>query len=132
VNFPTNLVFNFNEWRKDDVYMRVVRPEEDVDLLGNKKCYFMNDNFTIIILCDVREMYQDSSDERETIKDKIPHYLDHFDTYFVSRFIEAAKAPAKPAGAQIYGQSGMHTVSFGGGNVTHQFHAFDYADIYDP
>ena len=99
VNFPTNLIFDFNEWRKDEIYKRIVRPEEDVDLIGNKKCYFMNDNFTLIILCDVRDMLQDETDKREEIKDKIPHYLDHFDTYFVTRFAtEPAKAaPLKPA-----------------------------------
>lgn len=52
-NFPIDLIFNFDEWRKDDVYKRIVRPEEDVDLLGNKKCYFMNDNFTLIIVKDI-------------------------------------------------------------------------------
>lgn len=56
VNFPCDLIFNFDEWRKEENYKRVVRPEEDVDLIGNKKCYFMNDNFDIIILQDVKDV----------------------------------------------------------------------------
>ncbi len=53
VNFPTDLIFNFDEWRKEENYKKIVRPEEDVDLIGNKKCYFMNDNFDLIILYDI-------------------------------------------------------------------------------
>jgi hypothetical protein len=53
VNFPTDLIFNFEEWRKEENYKRIVRPEEDVDLLGNKKCYFMNDNFSLIVVHDI-------------------------------------------------------------------------------
>jgi hypothetical protein len=29
VNFPIDLIFNFDEWRKDEVYKKIVRPEED-------------------------------------------------------------------------------------------------------
>jgi hypothetical protein len=84
VNFPTQLIFDFDEWRKDEVYKRIVRPEEDHDLLGNKKCYFMNDNFDIIILRDITSDTVES-DKREEFKEKIPHFLKSFETYFVSR-----------------------------------------------
>lgn len=49
-NFPSDLVFNFEEWRKEEHYKKVVRPDEDHDLLGNKNCYYMNEKFNIIIL----------------------------------------------------------------------------------
>ncbi len=48
--FPTDLIFNFAEWRKDAVYKKIVKPEEDVDLMGNKNCYFMREKFDLIIL----------------------------------------------------------------------------------
>jgi hypothetical protein len=131
VNFPTNLIFNFKEWRKEENYKRIVRQEEDVDLLGNKKCYFMNDNFTIIILHDIKDVL-DTDDKREEVKEKIPHYNDHFDTFFVSRFMEAPKPTAPKPVHHFIGGPAMHTVSFSGGNVTHNYHQFDYADIYDP
>lgn len=50
VNFPTELVFNFTEWRKEENYKRIVRDEEDKDLMGNMKCYVMNDSFGIVIV----------------------------------------------------------------------------------
>lgn len=63
INLPIKTMFNFTEWRKDEVYKRIVREEEDVDTFGNKRCYFMNENFCIVILCDVRDMREgDGSD----------------------------------------------------------------------
>lgn len=84
VNFPTDVIFNFTEWRKEENYKKIVRMEEDVDLLGNKKCYYMNDNFEIIIVHDVRDLTVDN-DNREEIKQRIPHFNQHFETYFVTR-----------------------------------------------
>ena len=55
VNFPTQLIFDYDEWRKEENYKRIVRPEEDVDLLGNKKCYFMNDKFDLIIVHNLQD-----------------------------------------------------------------------------
>ena len=85
VNFPTDLIFNFEEWRKEENYMKIVRPEENVDLLGNKKCYFMNDNFDLIILQDVREVNVEE-DKRQEFKAMVPHEDKSFETFFVSRF----------------------------------------------
>jgi len=67
VNFPTDLIFNFDEWRKEENYKKIVRPEEDVDLIGNKKCYFMNDNFDLIILYDIQGLNEEN-DNREELK----------------------------------------------------------------
>lgn len=52
-NFPTDLIFNYHEWRKEDNYKKVVRTSEDVDILGNLKCYLMHDEFDIVIVHDV-------------------------------------------------------------------------------
>ena len=67
VNFPTELIFNFDEWRKEENYKRIVRTEEDVDLIGNKKCYFLNDNFGIIIVQDIQGITE-ADDMREDLK----------------------------------------------------------------
>ena len=44
-NFPSYKIFDWNEWRDHDTYMKIVRAEEDYDLLKNKNCYFMNAEF---------------------------------------------------------------------------------------
>ena len=43
--FPTERIFDFEEWRFYNNYMSVVKEDENVDLLGNKKCFVMNSNF---------------------------------------------------------------------------------------
>lgn len=55
-NLPIKTIFNFTEWRKDEVYKKIVREDEDVDIFGNKKCFFMHENFCIVVLCDVKDM----------------------------------------------------------------------------
>ena len=55
--FPMDEVSEFDEWRENDNYMKVVKPEENVDLIGNKKCYIMDKNFTMVFL------YKYTSDE---------------------------------------------------------------------
>ena len=49
-NFPVDLIFNFKEWRKEENYKKIVRPDEDHDLMNNKNCYYINKNFDLIIL----------------------------------------------------------------------------------
>ena len=66
--FPLDEISEFDEWREDNKYMKVVKPEENVDLIGNKKCYVMNDNFTMVFL------YRYTSDEDMVrILHKIPN-----------------------------------------------------------
>ena len=48
--FPLDKIVNFDQWRKYQNYMKVVKTEENHDLLGNKNCYCMNDNFTMVFL----------------------------------------------------------------------------------
>ena len=66
--FPTDEITDFDEWREDEAYMKVVKEEENVDLLGNKKCYVMNEKFMMVFL------YRYTSDEDMVrIIDNIPN-----------------------------------------------------------
>ena len=65
---PMDEITEFDEWREDDAYMKIVKPEENVDLIGNKKCYVLNPNFTVVFL------YRYTSDEDMVrIVDNIPN-----------------------------------------------------------
>ncbi len=48
--FPAEEVFNFVEWRSNDNYMKVVKEDENHDLLGNKKMYVCRDKFQLCVL----------------------------------------------------------------------------------
>ena len=48
--FPIDEITEFDEWRENDKYMKVVKPEENVDLLGNKKCFMINEKFMMVFL----------------------------------------------------------------------------------
>ncbi len=43
--FPTEEIFDWGFWRADDHYMKVVKDEENHDLIGNKKMYTLRDKF---------------------------------------------------------------------------------------
>ena len=65
---PMDEITDFDEWRENDSYMKIVKPEENVDLIGNKKCYTMNEKFTMVFL------YKYTSDEDMVrIIDNIPN-----------------------------------------------------------
>lgn len=81
-NFPINLIFDFAEWRKEENFKSILKPEEDIDMYGNKKCFFMNVKFTIIILQDIVDAVDDT---RSDFKAKIPNFTENFDTLFVSK-----------------------------------------------
>jgi hypothetical protein len=48
--FPADEIFDYLPWRDHDTYMKVVKKEENVDLVGNKKCYHMKPDFTMVML----------------------------------------------------------------------------------
>ena len=48
--FPTEEVFDWGVWRFEDTYMKVVKDDENHDLLGNKKMYTLRDKFQLCIL----------------------------------------------------------------------------------
>ena len=43
--FPMELISDFDDWRESENYMKIVKEEENVDLIGNKKCYQMAETF---------------------------------------------------------------------------------------
>ena len=69
--FPAEIIFDFQEWRKDDNYMKIVKEEENFDLIGNRPFFFQNENFHITFLAKY------VSDEKcEKLKKLIPHSED--------------------------------------------------------
>ena len=48
--FPAEEICEFDEWREDERYMKVVRPEENKDLLGMANNYIMQDSFQMVFL----------------------------------------------------------------------------------
>ncbi len=67
-NFPSYKIFDWSEWRDHDTYMKIVRPEEDHDLLNNKKCFVMNAEFQIAILATYT-----TNEEILNLCSRIPH-----------------------------------------------------------
>lgn len=66
--FPIDEISDYDEWRESDKYMKVVKDEENYDLIGNKKCYTMNENFMMVFL------YRYTTDEDMVrIVDNIPN-----------------------------------------------------------
>ena len=66
--FPTDRIFDFDEWRFYNNYMSVVKDDENVDLHGNKKCFSMNPNFQLVILATYK-----SDAELKKLCSLIPH-----------------------------------------------------------
>lgn len=75
--FPTDKVFNFNEWRQKENYKKILKEDEDKDVFGNRGFYEMKDNFTLLILAT----YTDDETMQEVMKN-IPN-LDNFDIFCV-------------------------------------------------
>ncbi len=49
VNFPFEKIFS-EEWKTTELYRSIVRDLEDVDNMGNKKCFMMDQKFSIVIM----------------------------------------------------------------------------------
>ena len=47
---PLDEICDFDEWREDEKYLKIVKEEENKDLLGTAKMYFMQDSFTMVFL----------------------------------------------------------------------------------
>jgi len=76
---PWATIFNFNEWRKESNYMKIVRAEENHDLMMNKNCFEMNDKFDIVVL----QENSGDAEAKEELKKKIPNLADNFDVFIV-------------------------------------------------
>jgi hypothetical protein len=72
-------IFDFEEWHTEDTYMKVVRENENYDLLGNKKLYSMHDKFQMCILATY-----ESDDQIVRLTKKIPH-VGEFEKLIVER-----------------------------------------------
>ena len=48
--FPMDKICDFDTWRRDDVYMKIVKPSENYDLMQNKNMYHMKPEFTVCFL----------------------------------------------------------------------------------
>mmetsp|Transcript_2045 Transcript_2045/g.3061 ORF Transcript_2045/g.3061 Transcript_2045/m.3061 type:complete len:106 (-) Transcript_2045:7-324(-) len=70
-HWPSDEIFDFKHWREDDTYMKVVKEEENHDMLKNKGKYYMEDNFQMIVLAS----WQNPEDAK-LLMDGIPHVED--------------------------------------------------------
>ncbi len=67
--FPTEEIFDWSYWcSPDEHYMKVVKEEEDHDLLGNKKMFCMREKFQMVVLAT----YQ-NDEELVRVTNNIPH-----------------------------------------------------------
>ena len=64
--FP-DTVFNFDEWRKHENYIQVVKDEENVNIYGLEGAFYMDTKFTIMFLAT----YKSDEDIADFVK-KIP------------------------------------------------------------
>ena len=76
IEFPAD-IFNFSEWRKEANYMKVVHDDENVSMMGDKGNFWLNENFTIILLAK----YKSDEDCADWLS-KIP-YADDMQVYIV-------------------------------------------------
>ena len=66
--FPADQILDWDYWHSDDNYMKIVKDEENYDLLGNKKMYYLMEKFQICILA----LYE-SDEQIFRITNKIPN-----------------------------------------------------------
>lgn len=48
--FPMDKITDFELWRRPRHHRSIVKPKEDYDLMGNKKQFRMQDDFTLVFL----------------------------------------------------------------------------------
>ena len=68
VEFPSEEVFNFAEWRKKTSYMKVVKEEENQSPMKVRGQYELNPKFQIIVLASYH-----SDEDMQKVVDSIPH-----------------------------------------------------------
>ena len=77
--WPADKIFNFQEWRKEENHMPLVREDENKSILGSQGAYSMNKHlFTIIILADY-----ESEEKCQELLNIIPHSAN-----MIKKFIE--------------------------------------------
>jgi hypothetical protein len=65
---PTEKIFKWAEWRKEEVYKSILKEDENFDLLHNKGFFSMKEKFNIGLL----STFTDEESMQEVIS-KIPH-----------------------------------------------------------
>ena len=76
-NFPTAKIFNREEWKEHDLYMKTVRHEENMNDMGNAGAFYQDNKFGVCILAKF-----DSLDNCKQFCEKVPHQ-EKFHKYFV-------------------------------------------------
>ena len=131
-NFPTDVIFNFDEWRKEENYKKIVRPEEELDMFGNKSAFLMKPDFDIVIV-HVIEGATEKTDKREDMKAKIPHFYPCFETFFVVRPDPSSEDANKPKVNPFELSDRVDVSSFVKSNkVASSYQQFNYVDVYEP
>ena len=82
MNFPLDKILS-EEWKTTELYRLVVRESEDVDNMGNKKCYMMDQKFGIIIMRHLT-IEEATNDKRAEFLAQIPR-IEKFDIMFVTK-----------------------------------------------
>ena len=67
-NFPADTVFNQVAFKDPGAHMKMVRDEENKNVLGDKDCFMMHENFNIVFVAK----YKDDA-TCQTVIDNIPH-----------------------------------------------------------
>ncbi len=63
-SFPLDTISDFEDFRKKDVYKTIVKESEDEDTFGNKGCFEMKPDFTMVFL----STFQDEEIAQEVIR----------------------------------------------------------------
>ena len=71
---PCDKIFNFHVWRNIENYKSIVSDNEDYDTQGNKGCYMMSADYTLVILSTAKE-----EEDKQAVIDGIPGCLENFE-----------------------------------------------------
>eukprot|EP00355_Strombidium_rassoulzadegani_P004022 CAMPEP_0168616596 /NCGR_PEP_ID=MMETSP0449_2-20121227/5107_1 /TAXON_ID=1082188 /ORGANISM="Strombidium rassoulzadegani, Strain ras09" /LENGTH=180 /DNA_ID=CAMNT_0008657383 /DNA_START=20 /DNA_END=562 /DNA_ORIENTATION=+ len=52
--FPTDTIFDFENFRKIENYKKVVREDEDYDYQNNKGCFMMHEDYNLVLLSNAQ------------------------------------------------------------------------------
>ena len=70
-DFPTSKIFDLNTWFKDDIHMKIVREDENKNIMGDSGTFMIHPDFRICILAKYR-----SDEDCQEFLGKVPHSAD--------------------------------------------------------
>ena len=77
--WDTDVVFDFSTFRADEeIYKKIMKKEEDVDMMGNKWCFSIMKDFQMCLLYSYK-----NEDHAQKVMDSLPH-PDKFMKYLIS------------------------------------------------